>query len=45
MKWLVEHPEATLELETKLRTELLAHPEQALIADIDAAEDDFEPAE
>ena len=45
MKWLVEHPEATLELETKLRTELLVHPEQALIADIDAAEDDFEPAE
>ena len=45
MKWLVEHPEAILELETKLRTELLAHPEQALIADIDAAEDDFEPAE
>ncbi|MGR3806859.1 RecA protein [Pasteurella testudinis DSM 23072] len=45
MKWLAEHPQETAELEAKLRAELLAHPEQALIAEAGAeadAEDDFE---
>ncbi|MDH3001660.1 DNA recombination/repair protein RecA [Chelonobacter oris] len=42
MKWLTENPDASNELENKLRTELLAHPEQALIADINTEDDGFE---
>ncbi|HDR1125883.1 TPA: recombinase RecA [Pasteurella multocida] len=34
MKWLEEHPEEALALETKLRNELLANPEKVLAADI-----------
>ncbi|EGP03972.1 recombinase A [Pasteurella multocida subsp. gallicida str. Anand1_poultry] len=34
MKWLEEHPEEALALETKLRNELLANPEKVLVADI-----------
>ncbi|HEH9765345.1 TPA: recombinase RecA [Pasteurella multocida] len=34
MKWLEEHPEEALALETKLRNELLANPEKILAADI-----------
>ncbi|KGQ69536.1 recombinase RecA [Chelonobacter oris] len=42
MKWLTENPDTANELENKLRTELLAHPEQALIADINTEDDGFE---
>ncbi|HDX0978095.1 TPA: recombinase RecA [Pasteurella multocida] len=35
MKWLEEHPEEALALETKLRNELLANPEKVLAADIE----------
>ncbi len=34
MKWLEEHPEEALALETKLRNELLANPEKVLAVDI-----------
>ncbi|MFC1078904.1 recombinase RecA [Pasteurella multocida] len=34
MKWLEEHPEEALALETKLRNELLTNPEKVLAADI-----------
>ena len=40
MKWLAEHPEQALELENKLRAELLAHPEKTLMADIDQVADE-----
>ena len=35
MKWLNENPEKADELEARLRAELVANPEQALMADID----------
>lgn len=38
MKWLTEHPEQALELENKLRAELLANPEKTLMADIEQSE-------
>ncbi|HBO38944.1 MAG TPA: recombinase RecA [Pasteurellaceae bacterium] len=34
MRWLTEHPQQADELENKLRSELLAHPEKTLMADI-----------
>ncbi|TNH05339.1 recombinase RecA [Testudinibacter sp. TR-2022] len=40
MKWLAEHPQECAELEEKLRAELLAHPEQGLTADVEAAEEE-----
>lgn len=33
MKWLAEHPDVAVELERKLREELLSNPEQLLVAD------------
>ncbi|ACA31947.1 recombinase RecA [Histophilus somni] len=36
MKWLAEHPEQAAILEQKLRSELLANPEKALLADLEA---------
>ncbi|QLB13824.1 RecA protein [Bisgaardia hudsonensis] len=33
--WLMEHPEKAQEIETKLRAELLANPDQTLLADIE----------
>ncbi|AKD38866.1 recombinase A [Pasteurella multocida subsp. multocida OH4807] len=46
MKWLEEHPEEALALETKLRHELLTNPEKVLAADIaeqnnDALDSDY----
>ncbi|TDQ56647.1 RecA protein [Mesocricetibacter intestinalis] len=38
MKWLADNPQAAAELEEKIRTELLANPDKALFADIDASE-------
>ncbi|MFY1027192.1 recombinase RecA [Actinobacillus seminis] len=38
MKWLMEHPEQALELENRLRTELLANPDKTLMADIEQVE-------
>ena len=40
IKWLNEHPEKAQELETKLRSQLMENPEQALMADIDQNESD-----
>ena len=40
MKWLNENPAKSAELEAKLRAELVANPEQALMADIEQIEDD-----
>lgn len=40
MKWLEEHPQQADELETKLRAELLAHPEKALQAPEGISESD-----
>lgn len=47
MKWLKENPEKAAELEARLRAELVANPDKALMADIEATEessgeDDFE---
>lgn len=48
IKWLNENPEKAQELENRLRAELVANPEQALMADIEqieenpSSEDDFE---
>ncbi|OOS02423.1 recombinase RecA [Canicola haemoglobinophilus] len=39
MKWLTEHPEQAAILEQKLRAELLANPEKALLADIESEAD------
>ena len=39
-KWLEEHPDKMRELEERLRAELLANPDQALFAEIDASGDD-----
>lgn len=39
MKWLHENIEKAQELETKLRAELVANPEQSLMADIEQSED------
>lgn len=39
MKWLTEHPEQAAILEQKLRAELLANPEKALLADIESETD------
>ncbi|PJG82460.1 recombinase RecA [Caviibacterium pharyngocola] len=39
IKWLTEHPESAQELENKLRAELLANPEKALMADIEQPEE------
>ncbi|ARU64497.1 recombinase RecA [Histophilus somni] len=36
MKWLAENPDQAAVLEQKLRSELLANPEKALLADIEA---------
>ncbi len=46
-KWLEEHPDKMQELEERLRAELLANPDQALFAEIDASgdEDDVESIE
>ncbi|TGZ99677.1 DNA recombination/repair protein RecA, partial [Rodentibacter pneumotropicus] len=38
MKWLRENSEKAQELETKLRAELVANPEQSLMADIEQSE-------
>ena len=38
MKWLTEHPEQALDLENRLRTELLANPDKTLMADIEQVE-------
>ncbi|OZN24224.1 recombinase RecA [Actinobacillus seminis] len=38
MKWLMEHQEQALELENRLRTELLANPDKTLMADIEQVE-------
>ena len=40
MKWLNENPAKSDELEAKLRAELVANPEQALMADIEQSNDD-----
>ena len=40
MKWLHENPTKADELEAKLRAELVANPEQALMADIEQLDDD-----
>lgn len=45
MKWLAENQAAAQELEDKLRAELLANPEQGLVADIDGDDDGFEANE
>jgi len=42
MKWLNENPAKSNELEAKLRAELVANPEQALMADIEQSNDDAE---
>ena len=42
MKWLHENPAKSDELEAKLRAELVANPEQALLADIEQSNDDSE---
>ena len=42
MKWLHENPAKSDELEAKLRAELVANPEQALMADIEQSTDDAE---
>ena len=42
MKWLHENPAKSDELEAKLRAELVANPEQALMADIEQSNDDAE---
>ena len=42
MKWLNENPAKSDELEAKLRAELVANPEQALMADIEQSNDDAE---
>ena len=42
MKWLNENPEKTDELEARLRAELVANPEQALMADIEQSENSSE---
>ncbi|MGV6988018.1 recombinase RecA [Testudinibacter sp. P80/BLE/0925] len=42
MKWMAENQAAAQELEDKLRTELLANPEQGLVADIDGDDEGFE---
>jgi len=42
MKWLNENPAKSDELEAKLRAELVANPEQALMADIEQSNDDTE---
>jgi len=42
MKWLHENPAKSDELEAKLRAELVANPEQALMADIEQYNDDAE---
>ena len=39
MKWLTEHPEQAAILEQKLRAELLANPEKALLAEIESETD------
>lgn len=39
MKWLQDNPEKAQELETKLRAELIANPEQTLMADIEQSEE------
>lgn len=35
MRWLAEHPEIASEIEEKLRAELVANPEKALMADVE----------
>ena len=40
LKWLHENPAKADELEAKLRAELVANPEQALMADIEQLDDD-----
>lgn len=45
MKWLAENPQAADELEEKLRAELLANPEQGVIADVEGDDDGFEAEE
>ncbi|MGR6980379.1 recombinase RecA [Testudinibacter sp. P27/CKL/0425] len=45
MKWLAENPQAAGELEEKLRAELLANPEQGVIADVEGDDDGFEAEE
>ena len=42
MQWLHENPAKSDELEAKLRAELVANPEQALMADIEQSNDDAE---
>ena len=42
MKWLNENPEKADELEARLRAELVANPEQALMADIEQSENSSE---
>ena len=42
MKWLHENPVKSDELEAKLRAELVANPEQALMADIEQSNNDAE---
>ncbi|OOF82664.1 recombinase RecA, partial [Rodentibacter caecimuris] len=41
MKWLHENPEKAQELETRLRAELVANPEQSLIVDIEQTENNY----
>lgn len=42
MKWLNENIEKSDELEARLRAELVANPEQALMADIEQSENNTE---
>ena len=42
MKWLHENLAKSDELEAKLRAELVANPEQALMADIEQSTDEAE---
>ncbi|OOF68002.1 recombinase RecA [Rodentibacter caecimuris] len=39
MKWLLDNPEKALVLENKLRAELVANPDQGLVADLEQADD------
>ena len=45
MKWLAEHPDKMQELEDKLRAELLADPDQTLLAEIEKIEEGVEELE
>lgn len=40
MKWLNEHPEVADELESKIRAAMQANPEQALMGEIESAQED-----